>query len=98
MLDPDFVAADDHIVVLAAADALSALRQHSKILVAHGCMDSVEDRVVTRAGFVVGRGNADQPTVSDDVVTLQRWPTTFRVTYPRCTGSAFSTIGSGPTV
>ena len=53
MLDTNFVAADDHMVVLAVADALSALRQHREILVAHRGVNSVEDRVVTGARLVV---------------------------------------------
>ena len=43
VLDADLVAADDHVVVLAVADPLAALRQHHEILVAHGGVDLAED-------------------------------------------------------
>ena len=65
MLNTNFVAADDHMVVLTVADALSALRQHRKVLIAYRRMDGIEDHVVPNAGVVVRGGHTSQPTVPD---------------------------------
>ena len=65
VLYTNFVAADDHVIVLAVEDALPALWQHGEVLVAHRGVDGREDRVVAGPCLFVGSGKARQPAVAD---------------------------------
>ena len=65
VLDADFVAADDHMVMLAVSNAFAALRQHDEIFVTDRPVNHIEHMVVASTHFVVSGRNARHPAVPD---------------------------------
>jgi len=78
VLDSDFVAADDHVVVLAVVHAFAAFRQHTKSS-SGSRRANVADRVIGRALLVGGRRHPGQPAVRR---TVQLCRTVHRVGDP----------------
>ena len=72
MLHADLVAADEHVLVLALADALATLRGHSKVLAPHGRVHQLVQALVSPRSSAVGHG----------AFAIQPWRTVQRVGEP----------------
>ncbi len=64
VLHSDFVAADDHVVVLAVPDTLPALGQHGEVLVDDRGVDVVVHLAIDRTHVVISGRHAPHPAVA----------------------------------